>query len=98
MYNEDIIDAYRFSSLEHAGEFIQHIRKVLGLTQQEVAEGCGFSVVSVSKFENGRCNRNSVAPACISNYILEQAEISVDEALEAYRGFCEDGKPFELKH
>lgn len=98
MYNEGIIDAYRLTSRERAGAFIKHMRKALGLTQQEVAEGCGFSVITVSKFENGRCSKNTVAPACISNYILEQAELTIDEALEAYNDFCEEGKPFEARH
>lgn len=98
MYNEIIIDIDRVSSLDRVHEFIKYLRKGLGLTQQEVAEGSGFSVVTVSKFENGKCNRNGVASACITNYILQEAGITAEEALEAYSVFVNEAEPIELKN
>lgn len=73
------------------GPFIQAMRKSECLTQRDVSEATGFSVQTISRFENGRSNPTTVAAAYIIDYVLTHADVSPEEAIILYSEFTSLG-------
>lgn len=76
------------------GNFIKEIRLKLNLTQEEVSSKTGFSVQTISKFENGHCGPRTYASVKIVNYVLDAADIDDEKAIELYSIFYREQKDF----
>ena len=66
------------------GPFMQRLRIEGGITQKDISDAIGFSVQTISKFENGRSNPNSIASRAIIHYILDELGLQTAEAIELF--------------
>lgn len=61
------------------GPFVQNLRTNHNITQQQVSDATGYSIQTISKFENGKSNPGSVASADIMTFIFEETKITPDK-------------------
>ncbi len=66
--------------IKEIGEFCAAIRGEIGATQKDVAEDTGYTIQSISAFENGRTNN-----AEIFSWYLEQGQF-----INVKVGDCDD--------
>ena len=74
---------------DNMSDFIRHLRRQLGMTQEEFAHSLGITVGTVNRWENGRFRPSKLARATILEFArrhgvtvqtdqVEQAEMSAD--------------------
>lgn len=78
------------------GPFIQELRMDAGITQKMASDATGFSIQTISKFENGRSNPNSFSSRRITNYILEEIGINTGEALVLFYKYRQEDEDFPI--
>ena len=85
-------ELYTFLSERKAylGAFLHSMRLEHELTQEELAEGTGYSVQTISKMENGKANPMGVAGRDIFMFLLEQSGNTLSEVLTEFSMFCEN--------
>jgi putative transcriptional regulator len=53
---------------DNMSEFIRHLRRQLGMTQEEFAHSLGITVGTVNRWENGRFRPSKLARATILDF------------------------------
>ena len=53
---------------DNMSEFIRHLRRQLGMTQEEFAHSLGITVGTVNRWENGRFRPSKLAKATILEF------------------------------
>lgn len=76
----------------YLGPFIRSLRIELGITQAFLSSEIGFSVQTISKFENGESNPRATSAIYIVNYILGKAGMGTLSALKEFERYCELAK------
>lgn len=70
------------------GPFAQSMRLSLGLTQNDISEGTGFSVQTISKFENGHSNPLSYSSREIIGYLCDLGMHEGWDVDKLFDSFC----------
>ena len=73
----------------YVGPFMASIRVKLGITQAQLSEATGFSVQSISRFENGKTNPTTVMAAYVVDYLLGIYGMDITEVMDAFDQFIE---------
>lgn len=91
-YKPKFADPEEFS---YVGPFIACIRRELEITQAQVSEATGFSIQSISRFENGKTSPATIMGATVIDYVLGQLqpEHSVEDVMTMFDDFCEEWRP-----
>lgn len=86
-YKPKFADPEEFS---YVGPFIACIRRELEITQAQVSEATGFSIQSISRFENGKTSPTTIMGATVIDYVLGQLqpEHSVEDVITMFDEFC----------
>lgn len=74
---------------KYLGQFMRDLRVEMGVTQQQLASEIGFSVQTISKFENGGSSVSKISSRYIVNYILQESGLSTEEVLRDFMNYCE---------
>lgn len=74
---------------KYLGPFIRDLRVEIGVTQQQLASEIGFSVQTISKFENGGSSISKISSRYIVDYILQESGMSTEEVLRDFMSYCE---------
>lgn len=69
------------------GPFIASVRRELDITQAQVSEETGFSIQSISRFENGKVSPTTVMAAYVINYILGQLDAPIEDVTSRFDDF-----------
>lgn len=72
----------------YIGGFIKQLRELIGITQQDVSDEVGYSIQTISKFENGKSNPLAYASRKISEYVITLAELEEKDVYELYKEYC----------
>lgn len=90
-YKPRFADEEEFS---YVGPFVACIRRELEVTQAEVSEATGFSIQSISRFENGKTSPTTIMGATVIDYVLGrmQPARSIEEVMDMFDDFCEERK------
>lgn len=88
---------WSYSEYEELGPFIKSLRESELITQRQVSDATGFSIQTISKFENGRGSVHSVSAARITSYILAVADIGPEEFEALYKEFVSLGKRIVIR-
>lgn len=86
-----------YSEYEELGPFIKTLRESELITQRQVSEATGFSIQTISKFENGRGSPRSVSAVRITSYILAVAGIDNEEFETLYKEFVSLGQRLQVR-
>jgi Predicted transcriptional regulators len=91
-YKPQFADAEEYS---YVGPFIAHVRHELDISQAQVSEATGFSIQSISRFENGKTSPATVMGATVIDYVLGQLqpERSIEEVMDMFDEFCYEFHP-----
>lgn len=78
------------------GPFIASVRRGLDITQAQVSEATGFSIQSISRFENGKVSPTTVMAAYVIGYVLDQVEPkpTVADVIATFDDFVAENKTF----
>lgn len=71
------------------GPFIKSLRLSIDLTQKDISDATGFSIQTISKFENQKSSPDTYATNEITRFVLKQAEDTGINVTEAFEDFCE---------
>lgn len=74
---------------KYLGPFIRDLRVEIGVTQQQLSSEIGFSVQTISKFENGGSSISKISSRYIVDYILQESGLSTEEVLREFMSYCE---------
>lgn len=74
---------------KYLGPFIRDLRVEMGVTQQQLSSEIGFSVQTISKFENGGSSISKISSRYIVDYILQGSGLSTEEVLREFMSYCE---------
>jgi transcriptional regulator with XRE-family HTH domain len=74
---------------KYLGPFIRDLRVEIGVTQQQLSSEIGFSVQTISKFENGGSSISKISSRYIVDYILQESGLSMEEVLREFMSYCE---------
>lgn len=88
-YKPKFADEEEFS---YVGPFIACIRRELEITQAQVSEATGFSIQSISRFENGKTSPATIMGATVIDYVLGQLRPAktIEEIMDMFDDFCEE--------
>ena len=75
---------------DNMSEFIRHLRRQLGMTQEEFAHALGITVGTVNRWENSRFRPSKLARATILDFARRHG---VTPQPEHDGAFAEDEKP-----
>ena len=91
-YKPKFADPEKFS---YVGPFIACIRRELEITQAQVSEATGFSIQSISRFENGKTSPATIMGATVIDYVLGQLRPAktIEEIMDMFDDFFEEYKP-----
>lgn len=79
-------------SKRYVGAYIKNLRLRLGLTQLQLSFSSGYSVVTISRIENGKANASGVAGRDILIILSELCGFTEPgEMLDDYISFVRDG-------
>lgn len=70
------------------GPFVQSLRLSMGLTQHDISDEVGFSIQTISKFENGKSNPAAYASKQIYAYVIYLACEQGHDIDAEFDGFC----------
>ena len=90
-YKPRFADEEEFS---YVGPFVARIRRELEITQAQVSEATGFSIQSISRFENGKTSPATIMGATVIDYVLGQLlpARTIEEVMDMFDDFCEEYK------
>ena len=85
-------DGYRPSFAEpenysYVGPFIACVRTKLGLTQAQLSDKVGFSIQSISRFENGKVSPTTIMATHVVDYILKTADLDTAYVIDWFNQF-----------
>ena len=91
-YKPKFADPEEFS---YVGPFIACIRRELEITQAQVSEATGFSIQSISRFENGKTSPATIMGATVIDYVLGQLlpARTIEEVMDMFDDFCDEWRP-----
>lgn len=91
-YKPKFADPEEFS---YVGPFIACVRRELEITQAQVSEATGFSIQSISRFENGKTSPATIMGATVIDYVLGQLQPArtVEDITDMFDDFCEEWRP-----
>lgn len=76
----------------YVGPFIAKLRGDLGLTQSQVSDATGFSIQSISRFENGKSSPATIMGECVIEYVVSSLDVSITELMDMFDEFIASSK------
>jgi len=77
---------------ENMSDFIRHLRRQLGMTQEEFAHSLGITVGTVNRWENGRFRPSKLARATILEFARRHG-VTVQPDADGTGTLPDDEKP-----
>lgn len=76
------------------GPFMKHLREEMEMTQKDLSDETGFSIQTISKFENGKTSPRTFAAKRIIDKLITIWEINGYDVEEMFEDFCEANEKF----
>lgn len=89
MRNVQFADPEEYS---YVGPFIAKLRGDLGVTQAQVSDATGFSIQSISRFENGKSSPATIMGECVIEYVVSSLDIDLTELMDMFDEFIASSK------
>lgn len=80
------------------GPFMKYLREEMEMTQKDLSDETGFSIQTISKFENGKTSPRTFAAKRIIDKLITIWEVNGYDVEEMFEDFCEaNGEEFDLE-